>query len=268
MIQFGKYIITEKISQGNFGVVYKAYHMRTKELVAIKFENNDQEVCTLKNEAKVYQYLGKMDGFPQLKMFGTTNKHNYLVLNLFGDSLETVLKRGRMPLKKVFQLGIQIITRVQMLHDKLLVHRDLKPSNFVFKKDTNVLHLIDFGLAKRYDFDGVHIPMKETNNIIGSLNFVSINGHNCCELSRRDDIESCIYIIMAMRYDYDLCWFRETSPMKIYDLKNCVFDEQPVPDIFTKMIRNVRGLAFDERPNYDFFIYLMHKELSELYKGD
>ena len=64
-----KYILLEKINEGSFGSVFKAENNRTKEIVAIKFENKSEQIKSLKNEAKIYQYLGRLDGFPQLKMF-------------------------------------------------------------------------------------------------------------------------------------------------------------------------------------------------------
>jgi serine/threonine protein kinase len=33
------------------------------------------------------------------------------------------------------------------LHDKGIVHRDLKPENMLFEKGTNIIKMIDFGIA-------------------------------------------------------------------------------------------------------------------------
>ena len=65
-----KYKLIEKISEGSFGTVFKAENNRTKEFVAIKFEKKSDNIKSLKNEAKIYQYLGRLDGFPELKIFG------------------------------------------------------------------------------------------------------------------------------------------------------------------------------------------------------
>ena len=87
-----KYAILEKLSEGSFGTIVKGKNVRTNEFVAIKMELKTAEQNSLKNEARVYNYLGKQNGFPQLKWFGTTDKYNYLVINLLGSSLTQCVK--------------------------------------------------------------------------------------------------------------------------------------------------------------------------------
>jgi serine/threonine protein kinase len=112
-----KYNLIEKISEGSFGSVFKAENIRTKENVAIKFEIKMDNIKSLKNEAKIYQYLGKINGFPQLKMFGTTDKVNYLVIDLLGNSLSnTILGCNKLSLKTTLLIGVQMINRIKFLH--------------------------------------------------------------------------------------------------------------------------------------------------------
>jgi serine/threonine protein kinase len=259
-----KYNLIEKISEGSFGSVFRAENIRTRDIVAIKFENKSEQTKSLKNEAKIYQYLGKIDGFPQIKIFGTTDKVNYLVMDLLGNSLNsTITYYKAFCLKTVLVLGIQIIKRIQSLHEKYLLHRDIKPSNFVFGQstDTNKLYLVDFGFAKRYDFNGKHIEEKNIRNIIGSPNFVSLNVHHNIEPSRRDDIESCIYIILTMLFG-KLEWFDKTNLYEIAQLKNQIISIDEVPSFIKRMLYYVRSMKFDEKPDYDYLINLMVKEFN------
>jgi serine/threonine protein kinase len=261
-----KYILIGKINNGSFGTVFKAENYRTKELVAIKFENKSDQMKSLKNEAKIYQYLGKLDGFPELKMFGTTEKENYLVISLLGNSLSHVINHYKaLSLKNVLKLGIQIIQRIKSLHDKFLLHRDIKPSNFIFGTDnnTNKLFLVDFGFAKRYDYNGKHIEEKNINSIIGSANFVSLNVHNLIEPSRRDDIESCIYIILTMLLG-KLEWFNKTKLEEIAVLKKQILTIDEVPSFIKIMLYYIRTIHFDEKPDYEYLINLMVKELNKI----
>lgn len=259
-----KYQLIQKINEGSFGTIYKAENIRTKELVAIKTELKNNEYKSLKNEAKVYQYIGRLDGFPELKWFGTNDNTNYLVINLLGKSLVDIIKYYKaLSLKTVLILGIQIIQRIRTLHDKLLLHRDIKPSNFVFGlgSDTNKIYLVDFGFSKRYDYDGKHIEEKNTQKIIGSLNFVSLNIHNLIEPSRRDDIESCIYIMLTMLFG-KLEWFEKTDINEIYNLKLQISIIPEVPSFIKIILCYIRSISFDERPDYDYIINLMVKEFN------
>jgi serine/threonine protein kinase len=257
-----KYKLIEKINEGSFGTIFKAENIRTKEIVAVKIENKSEQIKSLKNEAKIYQYLGRLDGFPQLKTFGTTNNINYLVMDFLGNSLVDVITHYKnLSLNAVLVLGIQMIKRIQRLHEKYLLHRDVKPSNFVFgnENNTNKLFLIDLGFSKRYNYHGKHIEKKNIKNIIGTLNFVSLNIHNYIEPSRRDDIESCIYIILTMLLG-NLEWFNETNVHKMILLKQNIVETNKVPEFIKNILRYVRSIEFDEAPNYDFIIDTLKQE--------
>ena len=254
-----KYNLIEKISEGSFGSVFKAENIRTKENVAIKFEIKIDNLKSLKNEAKIYQYLGKINGFPQLKMFGTTDKVNYLVIDLLGKSLSnTILHFNKLSLKTTLLIGIQIINRIKVLHEFQLLHRDIKPSNFLFglEKDITKLYLVDFGFSKRYIYNGNHIQEKKITKILGSPNFVSLNIHNHIEPSRRDDLESCIYIMLSMLFG-KLVWFDKSDLNDIYKLKEQIILSEEVPTFIKILLNYVRKMKFDETPDYNYIINII-----------
>jgi serine/threonine protein kinase len=266
-----KYNLIEKISEGSFGSVFKAENIRTKENVAIKFEIKMDNIKSLKNEAKIYQYLGKINGFPQLKMFGTTDKVNYLVIDLLGNSLSnTILGFNKLSLKTTLILGIQMISRIKVLHENQLLHRDIKPSNFLFglEKDNRKLYLVDFGFSKRYIYNGTHIQEKKLTKIVGSLNFVSLNIHNYIEPSRRDDLESCIYIMLTMLLG-KLAWFDKSNINDIYKLKEQIILLEEVPSFIKILLNYVRKMKFDETPDYNYIINAIIETFkSNLFEND
>ena len=266
-----KYTIVGSISQGNFGKIYKGQHIRTKEYVAIKVEPNNSETNTLKNETRIYQYLGKTVGFPQVKWFGIDDQNNYMVLELLGSSLKSLIKKYyALSLKTVLLLGIQMIQRIQSLHTKYLIHRDIKPDNFLIglNDKQDVLHLIDVGFCKRYIYGTAHIEWKRISTIIGTPNFVSINVHKGCEPSRRDDLESIIYVMMFCLFG-TLHWIDESSDIslsntKIMECKENLFKIEDIPAFFKDMLVYVRGLLFEQTPNYLFLISILETELSKV----
>jgi casein kinase 1 len=249
-----KYKIIEKISQGSFGKVFNAKNIRTNENVAIKIEPKTIGLTSLKNEAKIYQYLSGVNGFPKLKLFGTTDTFNYLIMDLLGLPLGSQTKMSYV------EIGTQIIMRVKSLHEMLLLHRDIKPANFLFgtEEQTNKLYLIDVGFSKKYINNGKHILQKNITKIIGSPNFVSLNIHNLIEPSRRDDIESCIYVILTMFLNGQLEWFHKTNINEIYELKKNITYNSCVPNFIKKMLTYVRSLGFEEQPNYEYLIQLLN----------
>lgn len=266
-----KYKIIEIINHGSFGSIFKCINTHTNKLVAIKTEPKDTDKKTLKNEARIYQYLGNTNGFPQLQYFGATLTHNYLVMDLLGTSLSSMIKRYQtLSLKTVLFIGIQIINRIQTLHSKFLLHRDIKTDNFVFenKQPTNKLYLIDLGFSKRYTYDGLHIPENSINTIIGTPNFVSLNNHNGVEPSRRDDLESAIYIILNMFFG-NLEWFNYINIFDIVKLKKKLILQPNTPPFIKTMLHYVISLRFNELPDYNFIINIMNDLIQHNgYKND
>jgi serine/threonine protein kinase len=273
MILANKYKLLEKLSEGSFGTVYKATNIRTGELVAVKIEYNSLNIDakSLKNEAKIYQYLLKEPGFPRLKWFAKevfptkkeTNEETeltYLVIDLLVCSLTTLVKRkGPLSLKLILQIGIQMIKRVETLHSKYLLHRDIKPDNFMLDKN-KILCLIDFGLCKRYDHNGKHIEEKQITSIIGSANFVSLNVHKGIEPSRRDDIISCIYIMLYLFLEGDLPWLLEKDMKRMVQIKEQLTNTN-VPQFIKNSLTSVYKVEFNAEPDYKELINLLEMEI-------
>ena len=63
----------------------------------------------------------------------------------------------------------------------------------------NSIHLIDFGIAKKYrNADNTLVPNKKQSKIIGSFQFVTKFQLQYETMSRRDDMVQIVYIIIYM----------------------------------------------------------------------
>lgn len=62
------------------------------------------------------------------------------------------------------------------------------------------IYLIDLGLCKKYTKkdSSDHIPLKNNKRMIGTPIFCSVNTHRGIESSRRDDLESWVYMIIYL----------------------------------------------------------------------
>lgn len=259
MLIGNKYEIITKISGGSFGSLYKGKNIRTGKLVAIKVEKrDDNSVNTLKYEANVYTHLKNVNNFVKLRWFGTNAKYNFLVIDLLGYSLthQYVTNVTKYNLEIVLDFGKKIISKLMTLHENQIIHRDLKPHNILLDSYNSFenIFLVDFSFCKKYiNSDGIHIEENTINKYIGSINYISLNIHNLIEPSRRDDLESVIYILIYL-YFGKLDWEFFTSAKDIFKMKKNIIHNENIPECFRIMLSYVRSLEFNERPNY---FYLM-----------
>ncbi len=263
-----KYKILDKIGQGSFGFIYKGENCRTKELVAIKVEPIQSNFKLLKNESKIYQYLVNNEGFPCVKWFGKDNCNYYMVINLLGESLQSLITRKQsFSLKLVLQIGIQIIDLLRVLHEYGFVHRDIKPENFLLglNNKSKQIHIIDFGFCKSYLMNDKHIDSSQkSSNLLGTPNFASINAHHFHELSRRDDLESLGYMLLYFYNGGKLTWDEIHSNEMIMIMKSCLTEEEESKEdknIILEFISIVRKLEFKETPDYKALILLLKSKL-------
>jgi len=65
-------------------------------------------------------------------------------------------------------------------------------------KDSKKVFIVDFGLSKRYRDTGTKllVPYREATSLVGTIRYSSINSHLGIAQSRRDDLESIMYVLI------------------------------------------------------------------------
>ncbi|KZT29809.1 kinase-like protein [Neolentinus lepideus HHB14362 ss-1] len=278
------YRVGKKIGEGSFGVVFEGTNLLTNEPVAIKFEPRKSDAPQLRDEYRSYRTLNGTPGVPKAHYFGQEGLHNVLVIDLLGPNLEDLFDMcGRkFTIKTVCMSAVQMITRVQSIHDKSLIYRDIKPDNFLIgvpgTKNANVIHIIDFGMAKHYRDPKTkqHIPYRERKSLSGTARYMSINTHLGREQSRRDDLESLGHVFMYfLRGGLPWQGLRAATNKQKYEKigekkQNTPIDElcEGFPEQFAIYMNYVRKLGFEEQPDYDFLRGLFQKVLKTLGEQD
>jgi serine/threonine protein kinase len=267
-----KYKIIKQIGSGSFGFIFQGINIRTSEKVAIKIEAISDELKLLKHESNIYRILSTVDGVPKIKWYGKDETNYYMVIDLFGKSLQDLLDRNKkLSLKLVLQIGVNILTILMQVHNAGFIHRDIKPENFLLtlNKPTKVC-LIDFGLCKPYLLHNKHVEFKYKNKFMGTLNFASINAHNFYEQSRRDDLESVAYMLIYF-YFGKLDWindeYQDTFELEneyVKSMKQVFNNNNNIPKVLFEFYRNIRQLDFEETPNYEKYIDCFRQELCNL----
>jgi len=275
-IFFGKYKPDKKIGEGSFGKIYLSHNINTGEKFALKLESKKSNQSLLEQEAYILCYL-KGEGIPFLKSYGISQDYNVLVMELLGKSLEYLFEKmnNKFSLKTVCMLGIQMITRLQYIHEKHILHRDIKPDNFIMGLDKNSwkVYIIDFGLSHKYRSSRTlkHIKFGEHRKLIGTARYASINALAEYEQGRRDDMEALSYVLMYFLKG-NLPWQglktskKDDRYKKIYEKKKKTTAEElckGFPKEFCEFVKYTRQLEFEEEPNYDYLRNLLKKVLSD-----
>ncbi|MCJ1248804.1 serine/threonine protein kinase [Trapelia coarctata] len=236
------------------------------EQIAIKLEYIGHDLPILEHEARVYKALAGGVGIPRMRWYGSECDFYVMISDLLGPSLEDLFNfcDRKFSLKTVLLLADQLISRFEYMHTKSFVHLDIKPENFLMGsgKLGNVVHMIDFGLAREFRDPETHEHTKcyDNRKLGGTTRYASINNHLGVAQSRRDDLESLGYLMVYFARG-SLPW--QGLKASTEDERNELVKERKMntsiedlchglPYAFTSYLKSVRTLGFDDHPNYSY----------------
>ncbi|CAD8211376.1 unnamed protein product [Paramecium octaurelia] len=276
----GRFSISQKIGEGSFGQVYKVIDQKSgDQVMAMKVEVEEEDYSMLEKEIKVLIEMRKKTGFPQIKFYGQEKRFTYCIMTMLGKNLESVVRKcgGNFELGTSLKIAIQMIDRIETLHNCRFLHRDIKPDNFVLEAGPSpkLIYLIDFGLSKHYiNSKGDHIQYIKKAGLIGTARYASISAHDEMEQGRKDDLESIGYVLIYLASG-TLPWMnlqieqKDLKYAKIHHMKKTIKPDvlcAKLPRCFTKFMQDVRGYEFKQQPNYQLLKSYFSEELEQIQK--
>ena len=159
-------------------------------------------------------------------------------------------------------IAVQLIKRIEKVHEERIIHRDIKPDNFLIggtDATRDSVYIIDFGLAKCYkNSEGEHIPYKDGKNLTGTARYASIATHKGIEQSRRDDLETIGHVLLYL-VKGQLPW--QGLPGRSKNEKYNNIKKKKIetsleelcrghPSEFREFMEYCRSLKFEQEPNY------------------
>ena len=277
------FVLLNKIGHGAFGEIYLSFSLRDSIQVAVKKEmKKNLKTIQVRIESKIYQTLlnipnqdfsGKIGinqetviGVPKFYGIGELLDCYYLILEFLGPNLIDLFRfcgTKKFTISTVCLIALQILNRIEYLHKHHYIHRDIKPENFVIgiEEKSNIIHIIDFGLSKRYKNpkNHQHIPYREGRALTGTARYVSINTHLGIEQSRRDDLESIGYVLVFFLKG-SLPWQglkaeNNNKYIRIMEKKLQIPTEIlcfGLPCEIVMYLNYCKNLKFEDRPDYDY----------------
>lgn len=140
------------VGSGTYGKVFKAIHVYTKNLAALKKIRMDGEKdgfpVTAVREIKLLQSL-KHDNVVSLQEVMVEHNDCFMVFEYLSHDLTGLLNHPTFKLEHAHKkhLGKQLFEGLNYLHRRGVLHRDIKAAN-ILVSSTGQLKLADFGLAR------------------------------------------------------------------------------------------------------------------------
>ncbi|MEH2449533.1 MAG: serine/threonine-protein kinase [Nostoc sp.] len=209
-----RYQLQELIGTGAMGRVYRAKDTLLGGVpVAVKFlalsiQNEKMRLQDrFEREAKTCALLGqKSIHIVRVMDYGVDDNNTpfYVMEYLQGQSLNSIIRKQRLPLPRFLSMARQLSLGLQCAHDGIpvegticpIIHRDVKPSNILVIQDASfgeLVKVLDFGIAKLLQSDGDH-----TKFYLGTLAYSSPEQMEGKELDNRADIYSLGIMMFEM----------------------------------------------------------------------
>ena len=178
-LQGGRYTIGKVLGQGGFGITYLGEQTGLGRKVAIKEffikehcdradGNSFVSIGTVGSRGLVEKFREKFvkeaRNIAKLKhvnivsiidIFEENNTAYYVMDYLEGGSLSDLINReGALDEATAVRYISQVASALDHLHSKKMMHLDVKPANILIDNEGNAV-LIDFGLSKQYDSEGM-----------------------------------------------------------------------------------------------------------------
>ena len=170
----GPYLLESQLGEGGMGIVFKAVHEPSGDIVALKvlrreLSHDDTYRRRFSHEARAAQAVRHRHLVPVLEE-GEFDGRTYLAVGYVeGRTLEDRIQaEGPLPVDDILVLSYQVATALDALHHQELVHRDIKPSNIMLDAQGDAW-LTDFGLAK----GRAYTVLTKPGQVMGTLDYLA-----------------------------------------------------------------------------------------------
>jgi eukaryotic-like serine/threonine-protein kinase len=204
------YRVLSPLGSGGMGHVYLAEDLRLGRKLALKVltpraVRHEEGLRRFEREARVISALNHPN-ILTIYDIGSADGVRFIATEYIeGDTLRSVLQRGRLRVEGVLDLAIQVVEALGAAHAAGVVHRDLKPENVMVRADGYV-KVLDFGLAKLCaptsltGTSAASPPAAETQDgvLLGTVSYMAPEQARGAEIDPRADLFACGVLLYEM----------------------------------------------------------------------
>ncbi|MCH5225422.1 MAG: protein kinase [Muribaculaceae bacterium] len=216
LLHHGMYRIERILGSGGFGITYLATDLGLERLRAIKeffpkdycdrdettshvtlgTSNTAEFVDKLKKkfikEARNIANLDQHQGIITIHAVFEENNTAYYVMDYIeGENLSEIVKRdGPLAIEKAIKYITEVGNALNYVHEHHINHLDIKPANIMIRRKDDSPILIDFGLSKQYDSEGLQTSTTPTGISHGYAPFEQYKEGGVKEFSPQTDVYS------------------------------------------------------------------------------
>ena len=150
--QIRQYRVISRLGAGGIGEVWLARDTQLTREVALKllspqFAGDPYHVRRFRLEARAASTLNHPN-IVTIYEIGRADGVDFIAQEFVqGETLRQRLANGRIQLREVLKIGVQITSALEAAHKAGIVHRDIKPENVMIRPD-GLVKVLDFGLAR------------------------------------------------------------------------------------------------------------------------
>jgi eukaryotic-like serine/threonine-protein kinase len=190
-----RYELLGVLGSGAFATVYRARHIHTQQLVAVKIVvGGDERALAEARAAAAVQHPNVV----RILDCGRSGADVFIVMELAeGPTLAEVIAAGPLDGPRAVAIALRILEGVEAAHLRGIVHRDIKPANVLLVRDDQGVEqpkILDFGVSKQL----TEISMTRDGATIGTP------GYMAPELfggAKSADFRSDVYAVAVTLYE-------------------------------------------------------------------